>query len=604
MQQLKRIGVTIASLSQGCEEMKKHISAAHQETAPVLEEASELMKQKDQVEAKQELLKAFNAHFIMSEDDIATLTSTAEPVSDRFFAILTRAKKIKSDCEILLGTENQRLGLEIMEQTSKNLNGAFQKLYRWIQREFKFLNLESPQINSSIRRALRVLAERPTLFQNCLDFFAEAREHILSDSFYTALTGTSVDGVEDKSVKPIELVAHDPLRYVGDMLAWIHSATVSEREALEVLFISDGDEIAKGIQAGLDSEPWNRDADGPDGATGFDGVRALNELVDRDVAGVARVLRQRIGQLIQSHEETIMAYKIANLLNFYRVTFSKLLGDDSVLLETLSSLEDSALRQFKSLMRDHVASSQGESQVASPDFGPPEFLQEGLKQLTAIMKTFETSFTSAGSREAQFEPILTEAFDPFMKDCERIAKDLGPPETTIFAINCLLAAQNTLAPFDFTSERLSEIQDSIDEYGSTLVEYQYSQFRTNSALQPLFQALISLPNSKEALISIRSMDEFQPEALVQSSQILDNFLPSALMDAMENLKNLQNSKLAREIIEEAADRFCDDFELVEEKLIASDEIWEQESSEDATALGQPLRSLFPRTSGEIRVLLS
>jgi hypothetical protein len=312
--------------------MKRHISAAHQETAPVLEEATELMKQKEQVEAKQQLLKAFNAHFIMSDDDVSSLTSTVEPVNDKFFLLLARAKKIQNDCEILLGTENQRLGLEIMEQTSKTLNGAFQKLYRWIQREFKSLNLENPQISSAIRRALRVLAERPSLFQNCLDFFAEAREHILSDSFYTALTGTSVNGEEDTSVKPIELVAHDPLRYVGDMLAWTHSATVSEREALEVLFISDGDEIAKGIQAGRDSEPWNRISGDEGENSDFDGLKALNELVDRDVAGVARVLRQRIGQVIQSHEETIMAYKIANLLNFYRVTFSKLLGDDSVLI--------------------------------------------------------------------------------------------------------------------------------------------------------------------------------------------------------------------------------------------------------------------------------
>lgn len=604
MQQLKRIGLTIASLSQGCEEMKKHISAAHRDTAPVLQEASELMQQKDQVQAKQELLKAFNAHFIMSEVDIATLTSTAEPVTDKFFTILARAKKIQNDCEILLGTENQRLGLQIMEQTSKNLNGAFQKLYRWIQREFKSLNLENPQISSSIRRALRVLAERPSLFQNCLDFFAEARENILSDAFYTALTGTSVNGAEDKTAKPIELIAHDPLRYVGDMLAWIHSATVSEREALEVLFISEGDEIAKGIQAGRDSEPWNRNGDDSDSANDFDGLKALSELVDRDVAGVARVLRQRIGQVIQSHEETIMAYKIANLLNFYRVTFSKLLGDESALLDSLETLEESALRQFRALMHDHVASSQGDSPIAPLDLGPPEFLLEGLKQLTAIMKTYETSFTPAGSREANFEPILAEAFDPFMKGCESMATTLGAPAATIFAINCLLAAKNTLAQFDFTSERLSEIQDSIDEHADDLIEYQYSQFRLNSALQPLLQVLAPLSDTKESLISIRSLEEFQPEALVQSSQTLDDFLPSALMDAMENFQNLQNSKLAKEIIEEAADRFCEDFESIEEKLISSDDIWEQEASEDALALSQPLRALFPRTGGEIRVLLS
>lgn len=579
--------------------MKRHINSAHTETAPVLEEATDLMKQKTNVESKQQLLKAFNAHFVMSDDDVATLTSTAEPVDDRFFSVLARAKKIQTDCEILLGTENQRLGLEIMEQTSKNLNGAFQKLYRWIQREFKSLNLENPQISSAIRRALRVLAERPSLFQSCLDFFAEAREHILSDAFYTALTGTSVNGVEDTSIKPIELVAHDPLRYVGDMLAWTHSATVSEREALEVLFISDGDEIAKGIQAGRDNEPWNRISQDDGTSSSFDGLRALNELVDRDVAGVARVLRQRIGQMIQSHEETIMAYKIANLLDFYSVTFSKLLGGDSVLLESLSTLEESALRQFRALMRDHVSGLQAEAQVHSADLAPPDFLQDGLKQLTAIMKTYETSFTPADTREAGFQPILTEAFDPFMQRSDNLAKHLEVPKNAIFSINSLLAARDILAPFDFTSGRLSILQESMEKHANELIEYQYSFFRNKSGLQPLLQALAPLSDTKEDLKIIQSLETFQSGPLTQASQALDDFLPSALMDAMENLKHLQSSKLAREITETAAERFCDDFEQVEEKLIAADEVWEGEDDDK-----EPLRALFPRTGGELRVLLS
>jgi hypothetical protein len=580
--------------------MKRHISAAHQETAPVLQESAELMSQRDQVESKQQLLKAFNAHFIMSDDDIATLTSTAEPVNDKFFSILTRAKKIQVDCEILLGTENQRLGLEVMEQTSKNLNGAFQKLYRWIQREFKSLNLENPQISSSIRRALRVLAERPSLFQNCLDFFAEARETILSDAFYTALTGASINGAEDTSVKPIELVAHDPLRYVGDMLAWTHSATVSEREALEVLFISDGDEIAKGIQAGRNSEPWNRISDNE--TSDFDGLKALNELVDRDVTGVARVLRQRIGQVIQSHEETIMAYKIANLLNFYRVTFSKLLGDDSILLESLNTLEESSLKQFRILVRDHIAGLQGDTLSAPRDRSPPEFFQDGLKQLTAIMKTYETSFTPEETREKDFRPILAEAFDPFLNRCEDIAKSLEAPNNSIFAINCLLAACSTLAPFDFTGGRLLELEQSIDTYATVLIDCQFSFFRDGSGIQPLLQALSTMPDSKDDIKSIRELPPFQPVALTQASQILDDFLPSALMDAIENLKNLQSSKLAREITEEAADKFCNDFELVEEKMIIADNMWEE--TDEESERGEPLRAMFPRTGGEIRVLLS
>jgi hypothetical protein len=578
------------------------MAAAHQETAPVLEESSDLLARKKDIETKQQLLQAFNAHFIMSDDDIATLTSTAEPVNDRFFTVLTRAKQIQVDCSVLLGTENQRLGLEIMERISASLNNAFQKLYRWIQREFKSLNLENPQINSSIRRALKVLAERPTLFQSCLDYFAEARENILSDTFYTALTGTRVGGEEDKSIKPIELVAHDPLRYVGDMLAWTHSATVSEREALEVLFIDDGEEIAKGIQAGRDSEPWNKYTEDGDENGVFDGHKALNDLVDRDVTGVARVLKQRIEQVIQSHEETILIYKIANLLNFYRVMFSKLLGEDSILLETLHGLEESGLRQFHVVMGDHIAGLQTESQQPPVDLGPPDFLQEGLKQLTAIMKTYDTSFASAKSREAEFKPILEAAFEPYIKGVENMAKDMKMPSNSIFIINCLLASGETLAPYGFTAERAEELHKQMEQHSVDLIEYQYAFFLQSSGLQPLLQALQSITNEAD-LKKLAPMEAFQPQALKDASQILDDFLPSALMDALENLRQLQSSRLVREITEEAANKFCEDFEFVEEKIVDADDGVEGLGSEDGEEVSG-LRALFPRTSGEIRVLLT
>ncbi|OTB12565.1 hypothetical protein K445DRAFT_321010 [Daldinia sp. EC12] len=608
-EQLKRIGTTINKLNKNYQEMRSHATAAHESTASVLEEASSLMTQRKNIETKQQVLKAFHEHFLLSEDEIASLTLTAEPVDDRFFAVLAKAKRIRKDCEFLLGFESQTLGLEIMDQTSKNLNQAMQKLYRWVQKEFKTLNLENPQINSSVRRAIRVLAERPSLFQSCLDFFAEAREQILSDAFYLALTGTSAAGVKDNSVKPIELVAHDPLRYAGDMLAWTHSAAVSEREALEILFISDGNEIAKGIQEGRENELWMLIADEADGPPEFDAVKALNELVDRDVSGAARILRQRVEQVIQTNEETILAYKLANLLSFYRVTFSKLLGEDSVLLQSMSNLEAEALRQFRSLMRDHITTLEGEFQHTPSDLGPPEFLQECLKQLTAIMKTYETSLAADGDREADFEPILAESFDPFLAGCSNMAKNISPPSNSIFLINCLLAAQTAIEPFQaFTRTRLERLRSAIADHSALLVESQYAFFRTESSLEPLFAALSPLSDARpEDVAKLPSLPELQPEALARAAQGLDDFLPSAVMDALENVKNLQDARLARQVTEEAADRFCADFEHVEELLAAADEAVEDKNAGGGVGDEEEragFRAVFPRTTGEIRVLLS
>lgn len=579
--------------------MRSHIAAANRETAPILEEASSLLQQKKQAETKQQILNAFNSHFLISEDEITVLTSTAEPVNEEFFQTLTRVKRIHHDCQVLLGTEDQRLGLEVLERSSKHINAAYQKLYRWIQREFKTLDLENPQINASVRRSLRVLAERPALFQSCLDSFAEARENILSDSFYAALTGSSNES-RNLTTKPIEFQAHDPLRYVGDMLAWAHSTTVSEREALEVLFISDGDEIKRSIQAGLESEPWLRE-EGDEEV--FDGRKALNQLVSRDLAGVARLLRQRTEQVIQSHDDATLAYKIANLIGFYKSTFVKLLGLDSEILEVFDTLENSAMRQFRANMRDHVAAVQGDLAVAPADLSPPEFLEEALQMLRTLAKSYDTSIAAIDDRGAGFHSVLAETLDPFMSGCDNLGKSIPAPDNSIFAINCLMAARTALTPYAFAKDRISELEETIGEHTAQLVEYQHQYLAHTSGLDTLLEALSRITDDPESLEKIPELDAFKPEALIAASQLLDEFLPSALIDAAENLNHLQNRTTVQNITEEAAERFCEDFELVESKIMAADDLlYKEEDGEEDPA--PSLRDLFPRTSGEIRVLLS
>ncbi|KJR79914.1 Golgi transport complex subunit COG6 [Sporothrix schenckii 1099-18] len=631
-EQLRRIGGTIDKLNKTYDAMKTEISSAHSVTDPVLEEASALIGQRRNIETQRRLLTAFVSHFVLSEDEIAVLTQTVEPVDDPFFAVLKKAKKILKDCEVLLGFEgNQSLGSEIMGQTSKNINNGYQKLYKWVQREFKNLNLENHQIGATMSRALRVLAERPSLFQSCLDLFSEARESILSDAFFVALTGSDESSKKNSDssgrhgVKPIEMAAHDPLRYAGDMLAWTHSATVSEREALESLFVADG-ELARGLKEGHENEVWHlADDEGDEGTDVFDPVKALNELVDRDMAGVARLLRQRTQQVIQTNEDTILAFKLANLLNFYYLTFAKLLsrgdgggangsvsgqgrreGDsgDSSLVETLGGLETEALRHFRSLVRDRVATLHGEFAHAPSDSAQPEFLQDSLEQLVAIMKTYDTSLASPDSRESGFAPILTEALDPFLSGCEEMAaKAASPVDSLIFMINCLSAARETLSTYDFTSTRVSQLQSAIDNKAAALADNQYGFFCEQSGVEALFGALGPLaPDSKTDLQKAVKLDLLQPQALTLASQRLDDFLPSALMDAVENLKPLQDPRLARQLTEEAAEKFCVNFEHVEAILDAADEMvldGNAEKNPETT-----LRDLFPRTTLEIRVLLS
>jgi hypothetical protein len=598
--QLKRIGAAISSLNDSCAEMRKHISAANRDTGPMLDEAKVILDGKNEVEGKKQLLDAFEAHFVLSEEDQATLTSTTEPVNDDFFRILTHVKKIHQDSHILLGSENQRLGLEILEQSSKHVNAAYQKLYRWVQREFKSLNLENPQISTAIRRGLRVLAERPTLFQNCLDFFAEARENVLSNNFYAALTGAPIDPDHPVMGKAIELSAHDPLRYVGDMLAWAHSATVSEREALEVLFIADGDEIAKSIALGIESEPWTRaDAEDPDSnAPVFDGKKSLNQLVDRDLAGVFRQLKQRVEQVVQSHQDATLAYRISNLLTFYTSIFSSLLSPTSALLATLSPLAETALRAFKTCTRDHLASLQTSTHPISPaDLAPPDFLTDALATLNTLMTSFSTSTTPASTdkdQEETFTPILQEALHPYLAGCASLARTLQPPHNAqIFLLNTKLATLATLQPFHtFTASQIATLRSEIASHTSNLQDATAAFLLSASGLKPLLE-----------IRDFRSADGSGQNInlLASSAQKLDSFLPSATEDARVFLAQVQEPGIVRGVVEEAAERFCETFEEIEERVLEGDKGVDGDEDDEDVVL---LRDVFPRTAGEIRVLLS
>ena len=573
-----------------------------------------MLTQKRQTETKQKLLHAFNTHFLLSETELSDLTAPNESVTDSFFEALTRAQKIQTDSQVLLGSEDQHLGLEILEQSSKHVNTGFQKLFRWTQQELKTIDLENPQLSHTVRRALRVLAQRPSLFQNCLDFFAESREHTLSDAFYAALTGTVVSNSSAIAApsRAIELNAHEPLRYVSDMLAWVHAAAVSEREALQILFVSDADQISKSLKAGHESEPWLHDAE--EGAPeAFDGKRALNDLVDRDMSGVVRQLRQRIEQALHNHEDAPLAYQISNVVTFYTSIFSSLLGAESGMAQTLQPVVATAMEQFRSITRDHLTNLYSDVTAAPSDLSPPDFLEEALDSFKGMMKSYDTSLAGAQTAEeriAGFRPVLSEALDPYLSGCESMAKHMDSPDGEIFAINCTVATKAVLKGPSYTAERVEEMDESVKELRNRLVQAVHAWFVTESGMRYFLEKLGPFydVSSSEELAKAAKLKVLTPEPLQETAQRLDGFLPDAMEDARAFIGRLTDKTLIRQICEEAADLFTEDFESVERLLSAIDEIKivATEAREDDKAEDGPLllRDLFPRTSEEIKVLLS
>jgi hypothetical protein len=161
-----------------------------------------------------------------------------------------------------------------MASTSSNLEQGYEKLLRYCSNEFRHIGRDFQlEVSHGLQEAVVRLRKRPELLtlvifisphsfnlqisicSEALTFLSETRQATVLSSFITALTRGGPSGYP----RPIELHAHDPLRYVGDMLAWVHQSIAAEREFLESLFGSKSDGRMVGSIRKFDSNDEEED---------------------------------------------------------------------------------------------------------------------------------------------------------------------------------------------------------------------------------------------------------------------------------------------------------------------------------------------------------
>jgi hypothetical protein len=86
--------------------------------------------------------------------------------------------------------------------------------------------MDAPGVGSQLQQAVAALRARPELFKLCAEEIATARHNALFQRFIGALTRGGPGGMP----RPIELHAHDPKRYVNDMLAWVHQVCLQSAQ--------------------------------------------------------------------------------------------------------------------------------------------------------------------------------------------------------------------------------------------------------------------------------------------------------------------------------------------------------------------------------------
>ncbi|KAF8518194.1 oligomeric complex COG6 [Gautieria morchelliformis] len=503
-----------------CDEAEVKLKATNNACKYLLDRAEGLRSQRQNMTTRQSIVSSFLSQFTLTEAETEAIASRDIPVGKRLFNAMDRTEKIRESCQILLSGEGGSTiaGLDIMSLTSSLLEQGYQKIFRWCSFEFRQLGKDAQlDVGSVMKEAVRRLRRQPELLSEALKSLAQTRQATLLTTFLDALTRGGPSGLP----RPIEIHAHDPTRYVGDMLGWVHQAVAGEHEFLDGLFSVEADGRMVGAVRQLtnhsEEEQWVR------------------TLMDESVEKLCLPLRMRVHQTIKSQEGSITSYKIANLLQFYMITMRRTIGEEALLSRTLKEITDLGYKVFFDAIEAQGRSLLRFLHPPEADLAAPLALRDSCQVLREIMSVYESSVLGNEDPEEQrrgFKQILDAAIDPALEMCRRMAdmnsKDTTGWERSVFLINCLDYLQSIMQPFVFTNERIEELEVLLQGHVKLLTEQHYQRLLQESGLLSLTEAIetrdddtalshIPAASSQEMSSALRRFDSFLSSLDVLSS---------------------------------------------------------------------------------------
>ncbi|KAH9901432.1 oligomeric complex COG6 [Cubamyces lactineus] len=584
-----------------CDEAQTQLHETNTACRSLLDRAGSLREERQGVAVKQSIISAFLSRFTLSQSERDAIASREVPVGSTFFAAMDKAARIQADCRVLLtasltlpapsthtaegngdaeDAEDRatKAGRDILAATAAQLEQAYDKIFRWCCFEFRQMGKDaSLDVSPTMREAVKRLRERPELLMEALTHLSQTRQTTLLSAFMDALTRGGPGGLP----RPIELHAHDPLRYVGDMLAWVHQAIAAEREFLESLFgVRDARRMVGAARSFGESEEesW------------------VAELTDGAVRGLCGPLKVRVQQTVRSQESSITSYKIANLVQFYLGTMQKTIGRDALLSKTLEELTDLAYSVFYGAIE-----AQGRSLLhvtLDPDdtgVSPPLAILDHAQVLREMMIVYESSLLGDEQDEelqAGFRDILDKMVDPALEmtltQAEEKKRQRPGWDKAVFVLNTLAYLQGVLEPFAFTTEKRGVVQGLMDAKVLQLIEEHYQDVLKDAGLADV--AAACSPGGRNGPLSHAPAGE--PAALQGALHRFSEWLSGQEVVQSRRLGLLTVQSVAARVHQAALERVAETYERICEEVKKPENRYEA----GATLLGSE------RPFGQVRLL--
>jgi len=338
---------------------------------------------------------------------------------------------------------------------------------------------------AQLARALHHLQERELLFKYVVEEYTSSRRAALVRSFIEALTVGGPGGTP----RPIEMHAHEPGRYVGDMLAWLHQACPGEKENISQLL-----KLCHKVER----------------------ENVESKILSGTTEGVCRPLKTRVEQILVSEPGAVELYRLTNLIRFYENTISGVLKVPSGLSTTLTELQQLSYSQFMSMLQSSVTTHLSRVEGGVGDLAP----SPATTSLLGLLRDVLAGHSVVDASQDDLPVIISCVADPLTHQLHQTAASLPSQDGAVFMINNLHQLRSTLSLYQTTETRLKELSTQIDSSLDSLSKDQATHLLSSLSLLPMVP-LLSSGGDGTPLSTVPGCD---PQAVLSCSSKLDSLL--------------------------------------------------------------------------------
>ena len=477
---------TLSQLVTQCEHTLLSLQHTKTNNTVLLTQTQALQGEQASISHRLELTSTFLSKFQLSDADIAALEglegSGGGELDDGFFMALGRIGRIREDCKQLLQSYHQRVGLDILDSLAKRLESGYERLYRYVQSQASQLTALPADPAAPVVSALALLRSMPVYYEHSLSEVAQAHRLAVIQRFMAALSRG------EGRARPIDVHAHDAVRYVSELLRWVEEAVRSEKDFIDQLMAMIDQQ-----QALLTSAT---PAPAATASTPSSSSTSPSALLASIFEGLARLLRTRVEQALLTQPTPDTSFRLYTLLASASLPLLSLLPSDAVLSATVRSLVDTARINFFDTVKKQSDKLTAHRLTPPSDLSPPPVLVEALTQLNSILSAASAIAATGGAVE--MAPVLAALLDPLLGALSASAAQLPADEQAVYAINCLHAALSVLRRYEAARGRAEMSALELEAEVEKLVGVQYDAVMDKCGMKAIVERIRAVKQQRTA----------------------------------------------------------------------------------------------------------